>query len=52
MADITPTPTPTPTPVQDIINDILCNMLNIQKDSSDDEKLKASKDFKERFYNG
>lgn len=52
MADITPTPTPTPTPVQDVLNDIICNMLNIPKDSTDDEKVKASEVFKERFYNG
>lgn len=50
MADIDPTPTPTP--VRDTINEAICNMLNISKDSTDDEKIKASEDFKERFYNG
>lgn len=52
MADIDPTPTPTPTPVRDTINEAICNMLNIPKDSTDDEKIKASEEFKERFYNG
>ena len=52
MADIEPTPTPTPTPVRDTINEAICNMLNIPKDSTDDEKIKASEEFKERFYNG
>ena len=52
MADITPTPTPTPTPVKDVLNDIICNMLNISIDSSDEEKIKASEEFKEKFYNG
>ena len=52
MADITPTPTPTPTPVQDVLNDVICNVLNISKGSTDEEKIKASEDFKKRFYNG
>lgn len=52
MADIEPTPTPTPTPVRDTINEVICNMLNIPKDSTDDEKVKASEEFKEKFYNG
>ena len=52
MSDIIPTPTPTPTPVQDVMNEVICNMLNISEDSTDEEKIKASEDFKERFYNG
>lgn len=52
MSDPKPTPTPTPTPIEDVINEIICNMLNIPSDSTDEEKLKAAQDFKERFYNG
>lgn len=44
--------TPTPTPIRNTFHDALCNMLNISEDSSEDDIISASIEFKEKFYEG